>query len=152
MFCLVRWYFSLAPTWQDLTQGILYSGCLGSCRSVTSRGSSPVGLMLIIGSLSAMWARWAYCWTWTHSIYYVNSAYKLFPCLNSIWYSIAILCDQYCSPSRSWGPFGLESDVDLSLGPLPGTKNARQWKRNGQFSLVWHTRWMLLMVSIFHNW
>ena len=54
-------YLSLPPTRQNLTQGCFYSGCLETGRSDTTRGSSFARRMLIIGSPSAIWARWAYC-------------------------------------------------------------------------------------------
>ena len=51
-----------------------YSEGVGRRREVTSRGSSPAGRMLVIGSFSAMWARWVHYWTWTHSINNVSPA------------------------------------------------------------------------------
>ena len=32
----------------------------------------PCQTMLVIGSLSAIWARWTCIWTWTHLIYFVS--------------------------------------------------------------------------------
>ena len=46
---------------------LFYNGGLGKNRSGTSPSSSPAGHMLVIGSFSAMWARWPCCWSWTHS-------------------------------------------------------------------------------------
>ena len=69
-------YLSLPPIRQDSTQGLSYSGGLMRGRSGTSRGSSSAGLLLVIGSFSAMWIRWANCWTWTHSIYFVSPTHK----------------------------------------------------------------------------
>ena len=60
-------YLSLPPTSRDLTKSLFGRG-LGA--SGMSRGSSSAGRLLVIGSLWAMWARWVYCWTWTHSISY----------------------------------------------------------------------------------
>ena len=57
-------YLSLPTTWKDLTQDhdprSFYDGGLWGGRARAQ----------VIGSLSAMWTRWAF-WTWIHSIYYV---------------------------------------------------------------------------------
>ena len=61
-------FLSLLPNKKDLTQGLSYRRGLGRSEA------SPAGRMQVIGSLSAMWARWASCWTWTYSIYNVSPA------------------------------------------------------------------------------
>ena len=63
---LKKRYLRLPPTRQNFAQSFFYSRASGRGRSGKSSGSHPAGLILIIGSLSARWARWAGCWT--HSI------------------------------------------------------------------------------------
>ena len=82
--CLQRWHiviFVSATHQTGHNTRLFYNGSLGRDRSITSQGSNPAGLMLVIGSLSSMWAWWA-CWTLTHLIYYVSLAHAPVHSLN----------------------------------------------------------------------
>ena len=65
----IRAIFVSASHHTRLDTRSFYRGGLG--RSDTSLGSNPAGLR-------AMWARWFYCWTWTHSIYNVSPAIRVY--------------------------------------------------------------------------
>ena len=102
-------YLSLPPLRQDLTKGLFYCGGLRRRRrrrrfSGMSRGSCPAGRMLVIGSFRAMWTRWADCWTWTHTIYYVSPAHMHAHSLNETREFSTMQCLSMTSSSTSKWP------------------------------------------------
>ena len=58
---------------------------------------------LVNGSLSVILARWGYCWTWTHSIYYVSQAVMATHTLNKTRESSAMQwLSKKSSPTCRW--------------------------------------------------
>ena len=75
-------YLSLPPKRQSFTQcrdtrPFYWGGARKRQVGHLAEAWALLLLMLVVSSLSEMWARWT-CWTWIHSIYYVSP--ECMPC------------------------------------------------------------------------
>ena len=105
-------HMSLPPTRQNLTQGQWHKVRL--IVEVKGRGGQAwveARALLVIGSLSAMCARWACSWTWAHSIYITWVAWTR-PRSPLLYNVINVACTPEGDPAETGGPFNLKSTTD----------------------------------------